>query len=753
MVKPARLQSIGIPACLLLSALCVRAANTPHIGYVYPAGGQQGTAFEVRVGGQYIEKTDEVIVSGTGVVVKVLEYIEPERKRKEKEPLKPKEDAVATNKVAATTTNGVTAAVTNTAAMSAATNGMNKVSPPKPWDVRMKKMGGKKQKNSQIDDTVRLAVTIAPDAPSGEREIRLSSPLGISNPLLFHVGVLPEMTETEENYAPNCKIASLPVLVNGQILPGETKSYLFAARKGTHLVARVEAQSLIPYLADAVPGWFHAVLALTDPKGKLVAFAGDYRFSPDPVLFYDVPQDGDYTLAIRDSIYRGREDFVYRLSIGELPFIQDVFPLGGPAGATLSVALTGVNLPTNRLKRVNGKAGEPILISLQPEKWFSDRIPFAADALPEAFKTSPNNGGAGAQTVNPPVILNGRIAKPGEEDVFRFEGKKGDKLVIEVYARRLGSPIDSIISLTDAGGKTLAANDDHEDKGAGLTTHQADSYLTCEIPTNGAYYVHLGDVQGRGGDAYAYRLRISAPQPDFDLRVVPSAINVAQDRTAPITVYALRKDGFRGEIRLSAKNMPCGYSMKPAVITNNAESLRLNIFVPEDTPLGCVYPILDGTATIQGTNVMHTAIPADDMIQAFAYHHLVPAQELVLDVLKASPITLALDLPKDKPLQIPLGGFITVAVKTTGKPFNGKTRLVLDRAPNGLTLDEIVPESGCKKADVVFRADDDELDAGFKGTLILLGITGQKTSYTSPPIPFEITGTEAGGMPEAGGKP
>ena len=37
-------------------------------------------------------------------------------------------------------------------------------------------------------------------------------------------------------------------------------------------------------------------------------------------------------IEINDAIYRGREDFVYRITIGELPFVTSIFPLGGPAG-------------------------------------------------------------------------------------------------------------------------------------------------------------------------------------------------------------------------------------------------------------------------------------------------------------------------------------------------------------------------------------------------------------------------------------
>ena len=102
---------------------------------------------------------------------------------------------------------------------------------------------------------------------------------------------------------------------------------------------------MIPYLADAVPGWFQAALSLYDAQGHELAYADHYRFHPDPVLFYEVPADGEYVLQIRDSIYRGREDFVYRITVGELPFVTGIFPLGGPAGAQTTVELTGWNLP------------------------------------------------------------------------------------------------------------------------------------------------------------------------------------------------------------------------------------------------------------------------------------------------------------------------------------------------------------------------------------------------------------------------
>ena len=73
-------------------------------------------------------------------------------------------------------------------------------------------------------------------------------------------------------------------------------------------------------------------MTLYDASGKEVAYNDDYRFKPDPVILYEVPQDGEYLLDINDAIYRGREDFVYRITIGELPFRDEHLPLGRPGG-------------------------------------------------------------------------------------------------------------------------------------------------------------------------------------------------------------------------------------------------------------------------------------------------------------------------------------------------------------------------------------------------------------------------------------
>src|SRR5436189_2222402 len=51
----------------------VFAQQRPYIGFAYPAGGQRGTTFQVRLGGQNIDDAASVIVTGSGVTARIAE--------------------------------------------------------------------------------------------------------------------------------------------------------------------------------------------------------------------------------------------------------------------------------------------------------------------------------------------------------------------------------------------------------------------------------------------------------------------------------------------------------------------------------------------------------------------------------------------------------------------------------------------------------------------------------------------------------
>jgi hypothetical protein len=54
-----------------------------------------------------------------------------------------------------------------------------------------------------------------------------------------------------------------------------------------------------------------------------------------------------------------------------------------------------------------------------------------------------------------PGTANGRITQPGMTDTWHFQAKKGQRLILEVNARRIGSPLDSYIEILDIQGKPV----------------------------------------------------------------------------------------------------------------------------------------------------------------------------------------------------------------------------------------------------------------------------------------------------------
>lgn len=611
----------------------------PNIGYVYPAGGRQGATFEVVVGGQYLNGAIAAHISGDGVRAEVLEYNRPLPQNRFNE-LREEWQELQRKRVAARS-------------QPHSTNTWTSADEKRMTEIRdtILKNPPNRQGNPAIAERVTVKVTVAPDARPGARELRLETALGLSNPLVFHFGGLPEFSKPPaQSVGPEIERlrrqfggpavetsgkaplrVTLPAVLNGQIMPGAVDRFRFSARAGQELVAVCRARSLIPYVADAVPGWFQATLALYDAKGNELAYLDDFRFRPDPVLHCVIPRDGDYVLEIKDAIYRGREDFVYRIEVGELPYVTSVFPLGAPADAPTIVELAGWNLPTNQ---VAWEASEPGLhfLSVPGEERVSHPLPFDTGTLPECREQEPNDSLRHAQKVTPPVVINGRIEKPGDEDVFQFSGRTGVAIVAEVWARRLESPLDSVLTVTDAAGRQLAFNDDCEDKACGLNTHHADSYVRLTLPKDGTYFIRLADRQGKGGAEYAYRLRLSAPQPDFELRVVPSAINARPSASVPLTVYALRKDGFTNAVKLALQGAPAGLLLRGDGIPAGEEKARLTLVVPASARPGIFDLSVAGRATIEGREVVRMAVPADDRMQAFFYRHLVPARELKLSV-------------------------------------------------------------------------------------------------------------------------
>ncbi len=707
------------------------ASREPHIGYIYPAGGRQGTTFNIIVGGQFLGGADDAWISGEGVSAKVIEHFRPLRNLtpEQRTALQDKMVELFRKRLTEMSERGL---LENDAVWQlmermserARRRPQGEAEPSEPdelpkhallHDLELKSLRElihirhmlqqmrTGQRNPQIDEAVLVEITIDRDAPIEQRELRIETRQGLTNPMAFDVGVLPEIRELEVGESQIAELLppepplELPVVMNGQIMPGDVDRFRFRACRGQRLVVETSARRLVPYLADAVPGWFQATLTLFDEFGDEVAFADDFRFSPDPVLCYEVPADGEYELEIRDSIYRGREDFVYRISLGERPFVTSIFPLGCRTGQKRFVSVDGWNLCADRLF-IDGATDPAVGTRQKPlgqGKTASNPVTYDVNVLRGRPETEPNDDIEHAHRVHLPGLFDGCISKPGDLDMFQFNGREGDEIVVEVLARRLRSPLDSLVRLNDAQGNMIAWNDDCEHKEGhlhtdmGVLTHHALSYLRTRLPKDGTYCVQISDAQFHGDAAYGYRLRISEPMPDFELRMTPSSVNLRAGLSVPLRVYALRKDGFNGDIEIAFRGESHGFSLGGARIPAGRDSVRITLSAPRRALSEPITLSLEGRAVINTQLIARPVVPSEDMMQAFLYRHLTPSKELMVAVRGGRRLGRNIRVAERTPISVRAGGTTRVRVDAPPHPRLGEIKLVLDQPPPGLAISDV----------------------------------------------------------------
>jgi hypothetical protein len=335
-----------------------------------------------------------------------------------------------------------------------------------------------------------VEITVPPDVETGTHLLRVRTPLGTTALRTFAVGYLNEVDEAEPNdTADTAQPLTLPVTVNGKLWEsGDVDYYRFTANAGQQLVMAVDAQSL--------GGRMDSVLELTDESGAQIARNDDRSWqSRDSRLIHTFAKGGTYTLKVSDTLGGGNagrsNDFYYRLTIGELPVITSVFPLGGPSNAPFTLSFEGANVGFGAVKAkatskkvhvittpgAEGNAAAfaaattgqaPFQTAAQTDTRSLrlravsglplNELRVASGVYPEIVENPILTGSAAGQRITTPVTINGRIdhhRDGSSADMYRFHARKGQKLVFAVAAERLGSPLDSVIEILDARGHRI----------------------------------------------------------------------------------------------------------------------------------------------------------------------------------------------------------------------------------------------------------------------------------------------------------
>ena len=493
-------------------------AEPPHVSYIFPAGGQRGTDVSFKVGGHYLHEGCPFEMTGPGVV--------------------------ASARVERTETIWFEGPLI-----------------PQPAS----------QRKEDYPKDYLGSVRIAEDSPLGIRQWRVNTSQGVTSPMKFVVGDIPEIVEEEIDGEPIPTGVQLPVTVNGRIFPREDVDvWTFEAKAGERISCEVNAARIGSPLDSR--------LEIRLPNGAVLTENVD-AMGVDSFIQFVAPTTGRYECRIHDIEFGGLQHYVYRLTMRKGPYLESVYPLSGQRGDSVTLQLSGSDLPaTQATIAIPKNADQQFNLSL-PNVAINN-VTLVAGDLPEHLEVEPNDSTDAAKVEAIPVksgmVFNGRIDKPGDIDLFRFSAEAGKTLLLEVQSSRLGTPLDSILSVLSSDGKQLKANDD-------LAGGIPDSRLVWKVPNGESFFVQISDqFDHQGGNRYAYRISVSeVSEQHFTLKLPVDTVNIEQGAETKLKIGIDRSFGFKGEVELSVEGLPDGVTAEAVKIAKNRQDAQLVIKVGE----------------------------------------------------------------------------------------------------------------------------------------------------------------------------
>jgi hypothetical protein len=406
--------------------------------------------------------------------------------------------------------------------------------------------------------SVKAVFKIAPDARLGEHPLRVRTEGGISPLRLFFVGTLPNLDEKEPNTEfDKAQKVELNQTINGRIDSEDVDYFTFEAKKGQRLSVEVEGARLGRTMFDSF-------VAVHDKDGRVLARSDDTALlKQDSFVTLIAPEDGTYTVQLRDSSYSG-SSHVYRLHVGTFPRPAAVYPLGGQPGEKLEVRF---------IDEASGDFKQSTKLPAEPQAQFpvlAERdglVPspnwVRVSPFPNVLEAEPNDETNNATAANGdlPRAFNGIIAKAGDADLFKFTAKKDQEFEFTVFARRLGSPLDPVLEILNAKGSSVARSDD-----SGGTPDSSQKY---RIPADGEYFVKVTDQLKRGGPAFVYRVEATESAPSITLFIPDTARYDYETRKSIVvprgnrfaTLFNATRENFGDDLKLTFPKLPAGITV------------------------------------------------------------------------------------------------------------------------------------------------------------------------------------------------
>ena len=489
-----------------------------------------------------------------------------------------------------------------------------------------------------------FTVTVAADVPAGLYDVRVRGLFGISNPRMFRVDSLPEAVEVEPNDAlaqatPVTMETTINARANGA---ADIDFYRVSVKAGQTLVVRSEAEKLDSPMQP--------ILQLFNSSGHRLAESRRV-LAQEASLVFTAAQDEELIVRVQDTVYGGGDQFVYRLSFDSRPLVDWLSPSFVVTNVPTLVTIYGRHLP-NGSPAERTLDGQPVYQQQMTVSSGNGRNPVGATAtaaFADSFWWNAVDGNLlrigmadrspiseAAETPDQPAIppfeATGAFAERSDEDVFRFDAKKGEAWIVEVFAQRMDSIADPLLMvervITNADGTVtynrLATEDDDKQNpgGADLPTLSDDPGFRLDVPEDGTYRIRLRDRYGdtRGDPRLNYRLSVRSPRADFSLvvfdafpsadgkaPVTSGAVSLRKGGSYELAVYAYRRDGHADAIQLNAENLPAGITCRPSVIGPGQTTAKLVLTAAIDAAVQLAPVSIVGQSGSADTAIKHAA--------------------------------------------------------------------------------------------------------------------------------------------------
>ncbi|MCM2370897.1 PPC domain-containing protein [Aporhodopirellula aestuarii] len=509
--------------------------------------------------------------------------------------------------------------------------------------------------NKSIELKVKTEATLQP----GMYSFRVVTASGITNLRFLSVGTMPIVEEVEPNndFATPQEIP-MDCTVEGNVDREDVDHFRVSLKAGQKLTVEIEGMRHRWSLSNR--DILDPYIAILDDKRFEVAVSDDsLLFQQDGICSFTPEEDGQYTVLVRDSSFLGQRNICrYRLHVGSFPRPTTIIPSGGVQGELLKAKLididgtitdASVQLPTDFINPENsrGTPTQPYPVITEDKSGISPSPNWIrVGNLPIVNEVEPNNDHRKAPECSVPALLSGVIGEPGDFDCFTFECKKNEKFRVQLYAREtLRSPLDGVMNVFDASGKTLKSSDDIGGKldGSFDFTAASDSKHTIRI------YDHL-----RGGSPlHNYLIEVSRLEPSFSLDLKELRRDEAMVVPVPIgghgaMMVQAKRDQYNGEIALELDGVPEGVTVQTFPIPPGRIEIPVVLTASADASLaGTFFDVIgrgqQGDQVLTADLQQHHKIVLGQNRRAMLEHSTPKA---VMAVCEAMPFSIELVQPK-----------------------------------------------------------------------------------------------------------